>query len=471
MICSHRRLSRSERRHLLFYSALTMPGIAMSTDKCHRRRFLKTSVAASAALVGAPAILASEGRPKDERGRRIGPNDEIRTAILGIRNQGRNHIDYHQATPCVRIATLCDPDERLFAERVKLVRGGVPKTESDLRRVLDDKNIDCVSIAMPNHWHALAAVWACQAGKDVYVEKPVTYCVSEGRALVAAAQKYDRIVQAGTQMRAHTGRRAAIKLLRDGLLGELYMVRAFVYNPRDGIGRQPNGAVPKGVDYNLWMGPSAEQPFNPNRFHYNWHWFWETGNGEIGNNGPHMADLIVQGIDRQDTLPVKIASQGGRYVWKDQGETPNTQVTTYTYTEGLIATLEIRNLPSNKEVDVNEGAIFYGPKGHMVITGDGYRTVIDKKPGPKGSGTGAHRELVRNFYDVVRSRSRSDLLAPIEYGRTGAALCHLGNIAYRLGRSIEFDPRNETCQHDEAANTMLTRKYRQPFVMPGAADV
>jgi len=434
-----------------------------------RRQFLQrtSTAAAPAAVMAAPAIFASDERPKDELGRTIGPNDEIRTAILGIRNQGKNHIKYHQATPNVRIATLCDPDQRLFAERAELVAGGKPATEIDFRRVLDDKNIDCVCIAMPNYWHALATVLACQAGKDVYVEKPATSCIAEGRKMIEAGKKYDRIVQVGTQMRAHSARQEGIRLLRDNVLGGVYMVRAFIYNPRESIGRQENSPVPEGVNYDLWMGPTKEQPFNPNRFHYNWHWFWETGNGEIGNNGPHMADLIIQGLDRQETLPVKIGSQGGRYVWNDQGETPNSQVTTYTYADGLMVTLEIRNLPSNKEVDDNEGAIFFGPKGYLVITGDSCQLVIDKKPKPKQTGSGAHCELVRNFYDAVRSRKKSDLLAPIEYGHTGAALCHLGNIAYRLGRTIEFDPKTETFPRDEAANALLTREYRKPFVMPG----
>lgn len=432
-----------------------------------RRQFVnRAALSAAAVAIAAPAVWSDEGRPKDERGRTIGPNDEIRTAILGIRSQGKQHITYHQATPNVRIATLCDPDERLFAERAALVKGGKPATEVDFRRVLDDKNIDCVCIAMPNYWHALATVLACQAGKDVYVEKPSTSRIAEGRVMIAAGKKYDRVVQNGTHMRAHTGRQQAIKLLRENLLGELYMVRSFIYNPRESIGRQPDGAVPDGVHYDLWTGPCAEQPFNPNRFHYNWHWYWETGNGEIGNNGPHMTDLIIQGLGREETLPVKIASQGGRYVWKDQGETANTQVTTYTYADGLVVTLDVRNLPSNKEVDIDEGTIFYGPKGYLVVTGKGFHSMIDKQPGPKGEGSGAHRELVRNFYDVVRSRKKSDLLAPIEYGHTGAALCHLGNIAYRLGRTVEFDPKTETFPRDDAANAMLTRNYRKPFAMP-----
>ena len=441
----------------------------MTDKKCHRRSFLTTtSTAVGTAIFAAPAVFASEGRPKDERGRTVGPNDEIRTAILGIRNQGQNHIKYHQATPNIRIATLCDPDESLFAERVKLVAGGKPKTEVDLRRVLDDKNIDCVAITMPNYWHAVATVWACQAGKDVYVEKPATYCIAEGRRMIKARDRYNRIVQAGTQMRANPAHQEAAKLLHEGLLGPIYMVRAIYYARRLSIGREPDSTVPDGVHYDLWMGPSAKQPFNPNRFHYNWHWFWETGNGEIGNNGPHLADLVIHGLDRQDTLPVKISSGGGRFVWNDQGQTPNALAATYTYADGLLLELEVRNLPTNTEDGRGEAAFFYGPKGYMMIEGEQghYESVVDKKPGPSGKAPGAHAELVRNFYEVVRSRKKFDLLSPVEHGHIGAAICHLGNISYRLGRAIEFDPQTETFPHDEAANAMLTRRYRPPYVMP-----
>ena len=249
-----------------------------------------------------------------------------------------------------------------FADRVRLVNGGKPKTETDLRRVLDDKNIDCVNITMPNFWHALATVWACQAGKDVYVEKPATYCIAEGRRMIAARDRYNRIVQVGTQMRANTAQQEGIKLLREGLIGPIYMARALYFGERLSIGRQPDAAVPEGVHYDLWMGPSAKQTFNPNRFHYNWHWFWETGNGEIGNNGPHLADLLIRGIDRQDTLPLKVYSQGGRFIWNDQGQTANTQSASYTYADGLVATMEIRDLPSNKEGGTIEAVFFYGPK-------------------------------------------------------------------------------------------------------------
>lgn len=437
------------------------------SSKVDRRRFLATSAALGTAALAGRSVLGQQGPTVANSTARRGANDEIRTAIIGIRSQGRAHIKYQSSVENVRITTLCDVDENLFADRVKKVPGGAPKTETDLRRVLDDKDIDCVVIATPNHWHALAAVWACQAGKDVYVEKPVIYCVAEGKKLIDAAKKYDRVVQSGTHLRAKQGRQQAMKLLHDGVIGEIYMARAFVFNPRKSIGRQEDCPVPSGVDYNRWLGPAPERPFNPNRFHYEWHWHWDYGNGEIGNNGPHVADIVIEGLNKQDTLPVKIASQGGRFVWDDQGETPNTQVANYQYEDGTLVTLDVRNLPSNKEVDAWQGVIFYGVKGYLGLGVDGrYETVVDGKPGPKGDGPGAHPQLAKNFHDVVRNRNKAELLAPIEYGCTGASLCHLGNIAYRLGRSIQFDPTTQTFPGDDEANALLSRQYRAGFAMP-----
>jgi predicted dehydrogenase len=431
----------------------------------NRRGFIETTAA-----VGAMAMAGGIARAAEKKAvtPKLGANERINTAIIGIRSQGQNHIDYQTATENVQIVTLCDIDENLFAERVKKVPGGKPKTETDLRRVLDDKDVDCVVIAMPNNWHALATVWSCQAGKDVYVEKPSTYCISEGPKMIAAAEKYKRVVQNGTHLRMQTGREEGIKLLREGVVGDPYMARAFIYNPRVGIGTQADCAVPKGVNYDAWQGPARVRPFNPNRFHYNWHWNWDYGNGEIGNNGPHLTDLVIHGMDKQEILPVKISSHGGRFVWNDQGETANAQVTNYTYGDGTVVTLDISNINYNEEMGTNEGVIFYGSKGYMLInlTSGQYQTVIGRKPGPKGSGGGAHRELARNFYDVVRSRKMEDLKSPIKYGHTGAALCHLGNIAYRLGRTIDFDPKTETCLGNDKANAMLTREYRKPYIMP-----
>jgi predicted dehydrogenase len=425
-----------------------------------RRQFVKASAVLGTTLMVHGKMARSA--------RAAGPNEEIRTAIIGIRNQGKNHIQYHAKLAGVRVTTLCDIDERLFSERVDTVAGGPPKTETDLRRVLDDKNVDAVVLTVPNHWHALATVWACQAGKDVYVEKPATWCLAEGPRMIEAATKYNRIVQNGTHVRANTGRQEAVKLLRDGVIGDIHMARAFYFSRRKGIGIEPDAPTPAGVHYNEWLGPAAERPFNINRFHYNWHWNWDYGGGEAANNGVHVLDAAIQGLDKQTVFPTQIDSQGGRFAWHDQGETPNTQTASFRYDDGTQLVLEIRNLPSNNECNFNVGVIFYGSKGYLALNHSGpFETVIDGQPGPKGSGAGAHAELLTNFYSAVRSRQAGDLLAPLQYGRTAAGLCHLANISYRLGRSVEFDAATETFPRDAAAAAILSRAvYRAGFVLP-----
>ncbi|HTU24097.1 MAG TPA: Gfo/Idh/MocA family oxidoreductase, partial [Pirellulales bacterium] len=293
-----------------------------------RRRFVQASAALGTAL-----ILGSRAA---RRARAVGANDEIRTAIIGIRNQGREHIKYHAKLAGVRIVTLCDIDERLFSERVEMVAGGPPKIETDLRRVFDDKNVDAVILTIPNHWHALATIWACQAGKDVYVEKPATYCLAEGPKMIAAAKKYDRVVGNGTHARANTGRQQAVKLLADGLIGEVHSARAIYFRPRNSIGIKPDEPTPQGVNYNLWLGPAAERPFNPNRFHYEWHWNWDYGGGEAANNGVHVLDSAIHGMGKQTVFPSHITSHGGRFAWNDQGETPNTQLASFRYDDGKL---------------------------------------------------------------------------------------------------------------------------------------
>jgi predicted dehydrogenase len=425
-----------------------------------RRQFVQASAAIGTSLF---AVHQST-----RKARAAGPNEEIRTAIIGIRSQGKNHIGYHAAQTGVRIVTLCDVDERLFGERVGMIPGGPPKTETDLRRVLDDKNVDSVVLTIPNHWHALATIWACQAGKDVYVEKPATYCLSEGPRMIEAATKYNRIVQNGTQARADTSRQHAVKLLREGLIGDIHMARAIYYSHRDPIGIEPDSAVPEGVHYDLWLGPAAERPFNANRFHYNWHWNWDYGGGEAANNGVHILDAAIQGLDKQTVFPSHIASQGGRFGWHDQGETPNTQSTSFRYDDGTLVELETRNLPTNDECHFNIGVTFHGSKGYLALKHGGpFETVVDGQPGPNGSGSGAHAELLANFYSAVRSRQADDLLAPLKYGRTAAGLCHLANISYRLGRSIEFHPASESFPQDPAAQALMTRAtYRSGYTVP-----
>jgi predicted dehydrogenase len=328
---------------------------------------------------------------------------------------------------------------------------------------MDDKDIDVISIATPNHWHALAAVWACQAGKDVYVEKPVSHNVSEGRKIVDAARKYNRIVQAGTQSRSSSGVRDAMEFLRSGKLGPIHLSRGLCFKPRGSIGRKPDGPVPPGVDYNIWLGPAPERPFNPNRFHYEWHWNWDYGNGDIGNQGIHQMDLARWGLGK-DGLPTLVESCGGRFGYSDDGQTPNTQVATYRYDDAML-TFEVRGLPTNDEKGIKIGNLYYGPEGYLALHGDRWATFFGHKeePGPSGRGGGDH---FANFVEAVRARDPRRLRADIEEGHLSTALCHLGNIAYRLGRAVTFDPKTETFGDDSEANALLTREYRSPFTMP-----
>jgi predicted dehydrogenase len=436
----------------------------------NRRRFLKLSASAG--------VLAVTGRYRQARGQqpssglpapRSGPNEEIRVACVGIHGQGMGHINMHVHAKNVRVVTLCDIDERLFAERIKMVEEAkqpAPKTEFDVRRVLDDKNVDCISVATPNHWHALATVWACQAGKDVYVEKPCSHEILEGRRMIEAARKYKRIVQHGTQARSAECVREAMKLLHEGVIGEVYMARALCYKGRDSIGIEPDQPQPpEGVHYDIWLGPAPVRPFNPNRFHYNWHWNWDYGNGDIGNQGVHQMDIARWGLNRK--LPVRVSSMGGRFTYKDQGVTPNTLVSTMQYDDGTMLVFEVRGRQTNDEWGCDVGNLFYGSKGYMAIRGtEGpFETMINGKPGPKGEGGGNH---FANFHQAVRSRKTGDLHAPVEEGHYSAALCHLANISYRLQRSLAFDPATERFKDDAEANKMITRDYRKPYVVPEA---
>jgi predicted dehydrogenase len=420
----------------------------------NRRTFLASAGAGAAALG-----LAS-------RTRAAGANDRLRVAVVGVRGRGRSHISAFCGREDTTVVALCDVDSRVFAEPAKEVEGKTgkaPQLVGDLRRLMDDKSIDIITIATPNHWHALAAVWACQAGKDVYVEKPVSHNVSEGRKIVEAARKYGRVVQTGTQSRSSTGLKDAFEFLRSGRLGKIFLARALCFKPRGSIGQKADTPVPAGVDYNTWLGPAPERPFNPNRFHYEWHWNWDYGNGDIGNQGIHQMDIARWGLGK-DTLPTHIQSTGGRFGYKDDGETPNTQIAAYRYDDCLLE-FEVRGLPTNDEKGVKIGNLFYGPEGYMTINGDRWATFLGPKeePGPSGKGGGDH---FGNFVKAVQSRKPELLNAEILEGHRSSALCHLGNISYRLGRAVAFDPKTETFGADSEANALLTREYRSPFTMP-----
>lgn len=435
-----------------------------------RRRFLRDSAALTASLA---ALTAEGSRARaDEksaavRGKDVGPNDTIRMAVIGVRGRGMDHVGGWNNLKDTRIVAICDADKNVIGSAMKEVadrNGSEPRYVQDMRRLFDDKEIDAVSIATPNHWHALATIWASQAGKDVYVEKPVSHNVKEGRRMVEAARKYNRIVQTGTQCRSNKGIQDAMEFLRSGKLGTIYMAKGLCYKPRGSIGFKDDAPVPEGLDFNLWTGPAEMKPFNPNRLHYNWHWFWNTGNGDLGNQGIHQMDLARWGLGKNE-FPQSVQTSGGRFGYKDQGETPNTELTCLDFDDCQLV-FEVRGLPTNDEQGVKVGNIFYGSEGILAITSyTNWQSFLGPKleKGPGGSGGGDH---YANFVEGVRARDPRKLNADIEQGHLSSAFCHLGNIAYRLGRKLAIDPATESFRGDNEANALLTRNYRPPFVVP-----
>ena len=446
----------------------------MSDNRTSRRTLLKTAFASAGAL-GLGGLIPSSV---------LGANDRINLAIIGIRGRGKEYFGQWTKIPGVRIAALCDVDENLFetrAQELEKVQGVRPMVETDLRRVMDDQGIDAVAIATPNHWHALAAIWAIQAGKDVYVEKPVSHTIAEGRKIVEAARTYNRIVQTGSQYRSNPMVRLAVEFIHGGGIGEIYMARCAVYRPRESIGRGRIVDVPPGVNFDLWLGPARSRPFIDNRFHYNWHWFWDTGDGETGNNGPHSVD-IARWAMRKTEHPRRVQSMGGLYTFDTDQETPNTQVSCMEYADGSLVQLEVRNLFTNLDGDVREGVLFYGSKGWLeIIIGWSWASFLgrENEPGPRmtreeaserydeltAAGTKADPHFV-NFIECVRSRKADGLAADILEGHYAAVMCHLCNIAYRTGRTLSFDSKNERFPDDPDAQALVVGTYRKPFVMP-----
>ncbi len=438
-----------------------------------RRSFLKKTAAAGSVAIVAPTIISASA---------FGANDRINAAVLGVHGRGKSHIKSLMVQKNVQITTLCDPDMPLLKERQKSFKETYNKDvalEQDLRRVLDDKDIDVVSIAMPNHWHALATIWACQAGKDVYVEKPGSHNIWEGRKMVEAASKYDRIVQHGVQLRSSPAINEAIGLMRDGYIGRVYMSRGLVFRWRGDIGDKGFSPVPDGLDYDLWTGPAPKQPFSRNLVHYNWHWHWDYGNGDVGNQGIHETDLCMWGLDVG--LPTKITSMGGKFLWNDSKEVPEVLTSIYKYPdEDKIIQFEVRPWCTNTEEGATVGNIFYGDKGILVVDGyDKYKTYLgkDRTPGKSGedggpSATGIDRGAggtdghFANFIEAVRKHDKTILNGPVETAHLASGLAHLGNIAYRLDRVLTFNPNSETFVNDPEADEMLTRNYRGEFVVP-----
>lgn len=413
-----------------------------------------------------------------------GANDRVRVAVVGIRGHGfGSHIRNYPFLPNVEVAAICDVDENFFPERLKWFEQNdkpLPKTYVDIRKLLEDKSIDAISIATPNHWHALAGVWACQAGKHAHIEKPFTHNIFEGQKLIEAAKKYHRVVHHGTESRSSKAYQEAMEFMRSGGLGEVYLAKGTCYKWRDTIGRTPVEPVPAGVDYDLWLGPAPKRPFTRNRFHYNWHWHWDYGNGDIGNQGVHEIDIARWGLDV--TLPSRVMAMGAHVMFDDDQETPNVLMATYEFDnpggrgdKKKILQFEVRHWITNyeggfsKPPDNNIGNIFYGSEGYMTMYAGRWQTFLGQKrePGPSGVEKGnTDRAHYQHFIDAVRANDTSNLPGTVEDGHQSCSLIHMANTSYRLGRSLDFDPKQQRYVSDDEANRMLTRQYRHPFVVP-----
>ncbi len=493
----------------------------------NRRRFLKTT-AATAAIAGFPAIRTWP--------QALSASDEIRVGVVGFRGRGQNHLSGLSGLKGVRITGLCDVDQGVLdKEAAKWKKKGEEvEAHLDVRRLLDSNNVDVISIATPNHWHALGAIWAVQAGKDVYLEKPVSHNVWEGRKIVEAARKYNKIVQTGTQSRSSRGIRECFAWLKEGNLGKLVLARGLCYKPRPSIGKvdgpQP---IPEGIDYNLWCGPAPMRPLTRKNLHYDWHWVWDTGNGDLGNQGIHQMDIArwAMGVNQ---LSPRVFSVGGRLGYIDDGETPNTMFSYHDY-PGAPLIFEVRGLPEKKgarnmdsfeypaigpwkakdskgelkDIRASVAVVLEYEGGYVVVPNYNEAIAFDRqgKEVRRWSGSDNH---FADFIDAVRSRKWQDLSADILEGHLSSALCHTGNISYLAGRKrlpseirealnsdreatetfdrmaahlernevniqkdlltmgqfLKMDPSTERFLNNNEANTLLTRNYREPFVVP-----
>jgi predicted dehydrogenase len=486
-----------------------------------RREFLEQSMLTTAAALAAaqgPQLMAADPQSSS-------PAEQLSVCVMGARGRGGEHIGSYVKRKDVVISYICDVDEKVGQSRcdeIEKKTGHRPKFVADIRRALEDKTLHVVSIATPNHWHALGSIWSIQAGKDVYVEKPVSHNVSEGRRIVEAARKYQRICQTGTQSRSNPGLIKSIEYVKSGTLGEVKVARGLCFKPRGSIGSKGAYEVPAHINYDLWCGPAPMDPLTRKQLHYDWHWMWAFGNGDLGNQGIHQMDIARWGLGVQE-LSRGVVSYGGRLGYSDAGETPNTQVVVHDYGAKTLV-FEVRGLKTDDYKGARVGVIFEGTEGYLVCPSYANGAVFNKAGEPvmgadgkplTFSGGGDH---FGNFLAAVRSRKVEDLSADILDGHLSSALCHLGNISYqlgsdgrfsdvaaklaavashdnaqqtlertmdhlaankvdvangsiRIGAPLAFDPQTETFPGNAAANELLTREYRKPYVVPPAGQV
>ena len=416
-----------------------------------RRDFLKQTAIATAGLatLGSTSSRAAKG-----------PNDKILLGIIGCNGRGKDHINGHLADQNVEIAYICDVDSRAVDNGIALAlkkQQRKPKGVKDFRQLLDDKEVDAVSIAVPDHWHTPATVLACAAGKHVYIEKPGSHNAHESELIVAAAHKHQRIVQMGNQRRSWPWVIEAMQALHSGEIGKLYMARAWYTNHRPTIGHGKPAAVPEWLDYSMWQGPALERPYRDNVIHYNWHWFWNWGTGELGNNGVHFLDLARWGL--QVDHPKKVVCGGGRYHFQDDWETPDIYTVHFDFGDKAIVWDGQSCDPHGFEGE-KIGVNFYGDKGALCLAGNNYRVYdLNDKVIRDVKGKGDDVLHFANFHSAIRSGTK--LTSEIEDGQKSTLLCHLGNIAWRSGNTVNFDPVKRRIEGDKKAAALWSRNYRK----------
>ncbi len=431
-----------------------------------RRRFLQ-----GAAGIGVSLSLSRFSAKS--YGQIAGANEDIRLVVVGCNDCGRAHISKFLALKGVRLTALCDVDSAVLDRAMGIVAAAgrpAPTRYVDVRKVLESKEIDAMYGAPPNHWHALMTIWACQAGKDVYIEKPICHSVWEGQQAVTASRKYDRIVQAGTQWRSMPEVFEAIEYAKSGKLGKILVSRGLCYKPRPSIGNVTELKVPSTVDFDLWCGPVSKEQHPRAQFHYDWHWFWETGNGDIGNQGAHQMDLARWALGKANVAP-SVISLGGRLGYHDNGETPNTMLTVHDYGDALLI-FEVRGLP----IRGGAAALSAGPAspmdkyrgaaiGNVIECENGYVSITeaqsaafdnDGKKIQTFTGAGVTRDSSHqaNFLKAVRSRKRADLQGELAEGAVSSYLCHLSNISYRTGKAVSAEEAKAALAGPAAAETL-----------------
>jgi predicted dehydrogenase len=448
----------------------------MKNTKNSRRTFIKKTVAGTAALYAGGLLPAFSAKSYS---RIMGANERINICVMGVNSRGFSHAENFARQPNCSVIHICDVDKRaidLTVARVNEITGNAPKGFTDIRKSLEDKNLDALVIATPDHWHAPASLMAVKAGKHVYVEKPCSHSPHEGEILSAAAKKYGKLIQMGNQRRSWSNINQAINDLKSGLIGRVYFGRGWYSNTRESIGIGKEVPVPEWLEWELWQGPAPRRKYKDNWVHYNWHWFWHWGTGEALNNGTHSVDLLRWGLGVD--YPVKVSSNGGRFHFKDDWETPDTQVISMDFPGNISLTWEGRSCNGKPSEGASVGVLFYGEKGSLMILGGNEYTVYDLKGetirtvndnsqvnplNPVGPGEDLDMPHIRNFLDAIRTGEK--LNADIDSGHKSTLLVQLGNIAQRVGHSLETDPQNGHILRDKKAMSLWTREYEKGWEM------